>query len=52
MDSENQPLIARSGVNDFIISNRLVSMILAQVSKERAVKRVYDDLFSEEGSEI
>ena len=52
MDSENQDLVARAGVNDFIISNKLVSMLLAQVSEEADIKRVYDDLFSEEGSEI
>ncbi|MCO6046582.1 hypothetical protein NG895_22010 [Aeoliella sp. ICT_H6.2] len=52
MDSNNQELIARAGVNDFIISNRFVSMMLAQVSEEQDIKRVYDDLFSEDGSEI
>lgn len=52
LDSENQELIARSGVNDFIISNRFVSMILAQISEDPDVKRVYDDLFEEDGSEI
>lgn len=52
LDSENQELIARSGVNDFIISNRFVSMILAQISEDTDIKRVYDDLFEEDGSEI
>lgn len=52
MDSDNQALVARAGVNDFIISNRFVSMILAQLSEEPDMKRVYDDLFSEDGSEI
>lgn len=52
MDSDNQALVAKAGVNDFIISNRFVSMILAQLSEEPDMKRVYDDLFSEDGSEI
>lgn len=52
LDSENQDLIARAGVNDFIISNRLVSMLLAQVSEEADIYDVYDDLFQEGGSEI
>jgi ion channel POLLUX/CASTOR len=52
MNSENQELVARAGVHDFIISNRFVSMILGQVSEECDIKRVYDDLFSEDGSEI
>lgn len=52
LDSENQDLIARAGVDDFIISERLVSMVFAQLSQEPRMKQVYDDLFREEGSEI
>jgi len=52
MDSDNQELISKAGVNDFIISNRFVSNMLAQISEESGVKTVYDTLFQEEGSEI
>ncbi len=52
LDSNNQELIAKAGVNDFIISNRFVSNILAQISEEADIKAIYDDLFQEEGSEI
>lgn len=52
MNSENMELVSRAGVNDFIISNRFVSMIFAQISEEKDMKRVYDDLFQEDGSEI
>ena len=52
LDSENQALVAQTGVNDFIISNRFVSMVLAQISEDPDIKTVYDDLFSEDGSEI
>lgn len=52
LDSQNQDLINRAGVDDFIISDRLVSMIFAQLSQEPRIKEVYDDLFEEEGSEI
>jgi ion channel POLLUX/CASTOR len=52
LDSENQELIASAGVNDFIISNRLVSKIFAQISENHDINRVYDDLFQEDGSEI
>lgn len=52
LDSENQSLVTQTGVNDFIISNRFISMILAQMSEDPEIQRVYDDLFSEEGSEI
>lgn len=52
MNSRNQALVAKAGVHDFIISNRLVSMLLAQVSEQRDIKKVYDDIFEEDGSEI
>ena len=52
LNSENQELVARAGVNDFIISNRFISMLLAQISEDADIKRVYDDLFQEDGSEI
>ena len=52
LDSANQELISRAGVNDFIISNRMVSMMFAQISEEPDIQQVYDDLFQEDGSEI
>lgn len=52
LNSENQELVAHAGVNDFIISNRMVSMVFAQISEEPDIQRVYDDLFAEDGSEI
>lgn len=52
LDSQNHPLVARAGVKDVVISNRLVSMIVAQISESRDIKRVYDDIFQEDGSEI
>jgi hypothetical protein len=44
--------VARAGVQDVIISNRLVSMIMAQMSESRDIEKVYDDIFQEDGSEI
>ena len=52
LDSNNQGLIHHAGVNDFIISNRIVSMLFAQISEEPEIQKVYDDLFQEDGSEI
>lgn len=52
MDSANRGLIAQVGVKDFIISNQFISMLLAQMSEELDIKLVYDQLFSEAGSEI
>lgn len=52
LDSSNQELISRAGVNDFIVSNRMVSMMFAQISKAPDIQDVYNDLFQEDGSEI
>lgn len=52
MNSENQELIARTEVDDFIISNKMVSMIFAQLSEEPNIRRVYDQFFKKGGSEI
>lgn len=52
LDSQNHELVARAGVKDVIISNRLVSMIMAQISENSAIEQVYDDIFQEDGSEI
>jgi hypothetical protein len=52
VDSANQPLATSAGVYDFVISSRLVSMLLAQVAEQPGMHRVFADLFDEEGSEI
>jgi len=52
LESQNQPIVAQAGVKDIIISNQLVSMIVAQVSEDANIKGVYDDIFEEDGSEI
>ena len=52
LNSENQEIITQTDVDDFIISNKLITMILAQLSEEPLIKMLYDDLFSEDGSEI
>ena len=52
LDAQNEALVTRAGVQDVIISNRLVSMIMAQISESRDIQKVYDEIFQEEGSEI
>jgi hypothetical protein len=52
LNSENQEIITQTDVDDFIISNNLITMILAQLSENPLMKALYDDLFSEDGSEI
>ena len=51
-ETENQMLVTSVGVNDFIISDQLVSMILAQISENPVIKLVYDQLFEEAGAEL
>jgi hypothetical protein len=52
LDSANRDLVSHAGVDDFIISNRMVSMLFAQMSEEPEIEGVYENLFKEEGSEI
>lgn len=52
IESENQALAASTGVHDFVVSSRLVSMLLAQISEEPGMSAVYQSLFDEAGSEI
>lgn len=52
LNSDNQDIITQTDVDDFIISNKLITMILAQLSEEPLIKTLYDDIFSEDGSEI
>jgi voltage-gated potassium channel Kch len=51
-DSENIEVIEEVGVKDFMISNQFVSKIYAQVSEEPEVLKIYEELFSPEGSEV
>jgi len=52
LDTQNRDLIARTGVKDFVVSNKYVSMVQAQISEDRDINRVYEDLLAEDGSEI
>jgi ribosome biogenesis SPOUT family RNA methylase Rps3 len=52
LNSENQELIQQSNADDFIISNKLISMIMAQLSENPYIYKFYDNIFKEEGSEI
>lgn len=52
MNADNQDLIVSSMVDDFIVSNRMITMLLAQLSEQPGISKIYEELFSEEGSEI
>jgi voltage-gated potassium channel Kch len=52
MDVRNRDLADVARVDDFIVSERLVSLLLAQVSENKALNAVFDDLLDPVGSEI
>ena len=52
VNSEDTDLVIKAGVEDFILSNQLVSKILAQVSQNPDVMLIYKDLFSPHGDEL
>jgi ion channel POLLUX/CASTOR len=52
MDIHNRDLIQVARVDDFIISDRLVSLALTQLSENKQILKIFQDLFNSEGSEI
>ena len=49
---KNQALASVARVNDFVIGTNLASLILTQVSQNRSLNALFDELLTEEGSEI
>lgn len=52
LNPKNRELAATTEINDIVISNEMVSMVIAQVTNEPRVRPVIEDLFQSEGSEI
>jgi hypothetical protein len=52
LDPKNRELAATTVINDIVISNEMVSMVLAQITYEPRVQAVLEDLLRSEGSEI
>jgi voltage-gated potassium channel Kch len=52
LDTRNRALAEVTQADDFIVSDRLVSLILSQVSENKALNAVFTDLFDPDGSEI
>ncbi len=52
LGSDSRDLVTRTGVKEFVISNRMISMLVAQISENRELEHVYANLFAEDGSEI
>jgi len=52
LDIRNRELAEVSKADDFILSDKLLSLVLTQISENKELKKVYDILFEAEGSEI
>lgn len=52
LNVRNQELATVANVNDFVISSNITSLIIAQISQERELSLLFQDLLDEDGSEI
>ncbi|HSB91053.1 MAG TPA: hypothetical protein VLD63_13630 [Anaerolineales bacterium] len=52
LDVRNRQLAEVTRADDFIVSDRIISLMLAQVSENKALNAVFEDIFDPEGSEI
>ena len=52
LDIRNRELAEVTRADDFIVSDRLVSLLLTQLSENKHLARVFEDIFDPEGSEI
>lgn len=51
LDIRNRELAQVTRADDFVVSDRLVSLVLGQVTENKDIMRIFDDLFHIEGSE-
>ncbi len=52
LDIRNRNLAEVSQADDFIVSDKLISLMMAQVSENKMLNSVFQDIFDPEGSEI
>lgn len=52
LDLRNRDLATVTKADDFIVSDKLISLLISQVSENKFLMPVFDDLFSADGSEI
>jgi voltage-gated potassium channel Kch len=52
LDIRNRELADATRADDFIVSDKLISLLLSQVSENRELAAVFQEMFSPEGSEI
>lgn len=52
LEVQNRDLAVVARADDFIVSSKLVSLMLSQISENKALAKVFETLFSVEGSEL
>jgi voltage-gated potassium channel Kch len=52
LDDRNRELAEVTNADDFIVSDKLISLLLSQISENEKITAVFDDLFAATGSEI
>jgi voltage-gated potassium channel Kch len=52
LDLRNRELAEVTKADDFIVSDKLISLLMAQVSENKYLMSVFEDLFNADGSEI
>lgn len=52
LDVRNRELVKVTRADDFVVSDKLNSLMLSQISEEKALALVFEDLFRSEGSEV
>lgn len=52
LDVRNRKLAEVARVNDFIVSETIISLLMTQISENNMLSSVFEDLFNAEGSEI
>ena len=52
LDLKNRDLAEVTKADDFIVSDKLISLLMSQVAENKYLMRVFEDLFDTDGSEI
>jgi ion channel POLLUX/CASTOR len=52
LNMKNKKLAEVTKADDFIVSDHLISLLFSQISENKKVMKVFDDIFNPEGSEI
>lgn len=52
LDLKNRELAEVTNADDFIVSDKMLSLLITQVSENKHLMRVYEDILDEDGAEI